>query len=192
MSLVLASASPRRKALLTLLYADFQCLASDIDEAVRAQELPEDYVCRMAIEKAQACPVAEAVVLAADTSVTLNQQILGKPDNSDQARWMLQSLSGRTHQVLTAVAVRQGSVLRTSLVATDVDFVTLSTELIDRYLLTSEPWDKAGSYGIQGFAGSFVRAIRGSYSAVVGLPLAETRELLSGFGLMPTWSDTDA
>jgi len=175
-----------------MLRPDFSCVACNIDESLRAGELPEDYVCRMAREKAQACPADGALVVSADTSVILDQRVLGKPIDRDHARALLQSLSGRTHQVLTAVAVRRGPTLRSELVATDVDFVTLSEELIDRYLSTDEPWDKAGGYGIQGFAGSFVRAIRGSYSAVVGLPLVETRELLAAFGVLTDWPNTHA
>lgn len=187
MSLVLASASPRRQELLAMLRPNFECLPSDIDESISAGESASDYVHRMAVEKAQACPIQDAVVVAADTSVVLDEQILGKPANTDHARTLLRNLSGRTHRVLTSVAVRRGKICRSVTVETEVDFVSLSDDLIACYLLTDEPWDKAGAYGIQGFAGSFVSAIRGSYSSVVGLPLVETRELLADFGLAPMW-----
>lgn len=192
MRIVLASASPRRKELLALLYPHFECMASDIDESIGAGEMPDDYVCRMAIEKAQACAVSDGIVVAADTTVTLNNEVLGKPKNREHARTMLQRLSGCSHRVLTSVAIRLGSQLRTRLVASNVSFADLSADLIDQYLQTSEPWDKAGAYGIQGFAGSFVSTIEGSYSAVVGLPLLETRELLVQFGVAPVWQSLDA
>jgi septum formation protein len=168
-----------------MLFPNFECLPSDIDESIATAESASDYVHRMAVEKAQACPIQDAVVVAADTSVILDEQILGKPANTDHARTLLQTLSGRTHRVLTSVAVRRGQSYRSVTVETEVDFVPLSDDLIACYLLTDEPWDKAGAYGIQGFAGSFVSAIRGSYSSVVGLPLVETRELLAHFGLAP-------
>ena len=175
-----------------MLCPNFECLASNIDESIHANEVVLDYVLRMAVEKAQACPADDAVIVAADTSVVLDEQVLGKPVDTHHACKLLRRLSGRTHQVLTAVAVRRGQTLRSVTVVTEVDFVTLSDDLIERYLQTDEPWDKAGAYGIQGFAGSFVRTIRGSYSAVVGLPLVETRELLADFGLAPMWPTAHA
>jgi septum formation protein len=125
--------------------------------------------------------------LAADTTVTLDGVILGKPDNRADARNILRTLSGREHEVLTAVAARYEGRLETVVVTTRVEFAVLDEPLIERYLDTHEPWDKAGAYGIQGYAGSFVRQISGNYSAVVGLPLLEVRELLAGFSVLPEW-----
>lgn len=191
MRVVLASASPRRRELLGLLLEGFDCLPANIDESVRPGEAARDYVVRMAREKAGALTVSDAVVVAADTSVVMDNRILGKPDSLDEARATLASLSARTHSVHTAVAVRCNEELRDVLVTTRVGFAELDEALVEQYLQTAEPWDKAGSYGIQGFAGSFVRSIDGSYSAVVGLPLLETRELLASFGVWPQWPRQD-
>lgn len=188
-ALVLASASPRRSELLRLLVSSFDCHPVDIDETPQRNEAPAAYVERLAREKAQACPLEGAVVLAADTTVTLDGLILGKPDNRESARQMLSTLSGRSHEVMTAVAARRREELVAVVVTTRVEFATLDTQTIERYLDTPEPWDKAGGYGIQGYAGSFVRNIEGNYSAVVGLPLLETRELLARFSLYPDWSE---
>ena len=187
MQIVLASKSPRRKALLALLVPVFDCLPSDIDESVREDELPAQYVARVALEKALACNVTDAVVIAADTSVVIDNEILTKPLNRADARRMLKRLSGRSHYVLTAVTIRQNTDLLSRLVSTAVTFDLLSDELIEAYLNTDEPWDKAGAYAIQGYAGSFVAKIDGSYSAVVGLPLQETRILLSSLAIHPAW-----
>ena len=188
-ALVLASASPRRSELLKLLVSSFECRPVDIDETPRRGESPADYVVRLAREKALACSVEDAVVLAADTTVTLDGLILGKPDSREAARRILSTLSGRTHDVMTAIAARRQEQLAALLVTTRVKFAALDAPLIERYLDTAEPWDKAGAYGIQGYAGSFVRHIAGSYSAVVGLPLLETRELLARFSLSPDWPE---
>ncbi len=188
MTLILASASPRRRELLKLLMPDFDCIPSDIDETPLPEERPDDYVLRMAIEKAQAQMATDRPILAADTTVTIDDTILGKPLDKNDASAMLQRLSGRTHRVNSAVAVRYGSVLRHCLVSTQVTFEVLSDQLITRYLETSEPWDKAGAYAVQGFAGCFVQRLEGSYSGVVGLPLLETRVLLESFGIEINWS----
>jgi len=187
MRVVLASASPRRRELLGLLLQAFDCLPTDIDESVRAREAPRDYVMRMARGKAAALTLPDAVVIAADTCVVMDNHILGKPRSRDEARATLTRLSARTHSVHTAVAVRCNDAVKDVLVTTQVGFAELDGELVEDYLQTAEPWDKAGSYGIQGYAGSFVRSIEGSYSAVVGLPLLETRELLASFGISPRW-----
>ncbi len=185
MRLVLASASPRRRELLALLQVPFEVEPADIDETPVPDEVPRDYVLRMAEQKAAASHRVDAVVLAADTSVVIGNDILGKPGSRAEGRAMLSRLSGCHHQVLTAIAVRDGERLESILVATEVSFTVLGDEQIDDYLDSPEPWDKAGAYGIQGFAGSFVRSISGSYSAVVGLPLCETRDLLARFGIRP-------
>jgi nucleoside triphosphate pyrophosphatase len=185
--LVLASASPRRHELLTQLGATFTVHAADIDEACKPAESPEAYVSRMAREKAQAVaalPLAEgARVLGADTTVVVDEQVLGKPENREQAHSILRMLSGRSHRVLTAVTLCGGGEMKSVLVATQVVFCALSDDDIHAYLESGEAWDKAGAYGIQGLAGAFVSSINGSYSNVVGLPVHETWQLLKGFGI---------
>ena len=188
--LILASQSPRRKALLAQLGYSFTVNASDIDESLVAEESPTDYVLRLAVEKAQKIFLMlsnteqkSAVVLGSDTSVVINDIILGKPENLNDCIDMLSLLSDRQHEVLTAVAVVSASKIETQLVTTKVFFKALTLAEIKAYWQTGEPQDKAGSYAIQGIAGQFVKSINGSYSAVVGLPLYETAELLSQFGL---------
>jgi len=187
MQIVLASQSPRRKALLALLVPVFDCRPSDIDETVREGESPAHYVARVALDKALACDVKDAIIISADTSVVIDDEILAKPLDRADARRMLMRLSGRCHHVLTAVTLRHDTNVLSRLVSTAVTFDVLSDDLIDAYLNTDEPWDKAGAYAIQGYAGSFVATIDGSYSAVVGLPLQETRTLLSSLGVNPAW-----
>ena len=186
MALILASQSPRRKELLTQLGYRFVCSPADIDESVHANESPAQYVTRLAIEKAThiAKTVAPSdLVLGSDTSVVKNNHILGKPKDLSESIEMLSSLSGRTHQVLTAIAVAKGEAIESLLVETEVTFKVLTkTEMIN-YWQTNEPQDKAGSYGIQGIGGQFITQIKGSYSAVVGLPLYETAQLLTKMGL---------
>ena len=191
MNVILASASPRRKQLLGLLCQRFVCFSANIDEQVLPNEAVAQYVLRMAHQKAGICAStndSSALVLSADTAISLDDQILGKPADYAHAQHMLRALSGRSHLVLTAVSARQGEVFRDVLVTTTVTFAILSDGLISRYLATEEPWDKAGAYAIQGMAGSFVAHLEGSYSAVVGLPLLETRDLLATFALAPDWT----
>lgn len=183
MRVILASASPRRRELLSLLLEEFDCCSADIDETPISDELPEDYVLRMAVEKASAVKNERGVIIGSDTVVVLSGNILQKPVSVEDARGMLSALSGQTHQVMTAVAIMIDAELMTIISTTEVTFSTLEMPLIEAYLATDEPWDKAGAYGIQGIAGSFVRRIDGSYSSVVGLPLCETRELLEGAGI---------
>lgn len=195
--LQLASASPRRAALLQQIGVPFQRLTPPaIDERTRAGESPRDYVARMAAEKAQAGQgrVADpdsVVVLGADTTVVFDGRPLGKPDDAAEARAMLRRLSGLEHRVLSAVSLRVGAEYRLWVVETSVHFADLTDELIERYVTTGEPMDKAGAYGIQGFGAVLVAAINGSYSNVVGLPLAETRQLLEWAGI-PYWLDHNA
>ena len=182
--LILGSASPRRSELLKQLGATFEVRAADIDETPGDGEDPRSYVQRMAREKAEALPREEGeILLTADTTVILDDRSLGKPECADHAREMLHALSARDHSVCTAVAVLdeegQGSVS----VETVVTFIELTDTMINQYLETDEPWDKAGAYGIQGLAGSFVRRVQGSVSNVIGLPQAETRELLAARGM---------
>lgn len=193
--LVLASASPRRKSLLNLLVKEFLVLPADIDETPRVGEQAEAYVVRMALEKARASIAkyshqaddqsADAVFIASDTSVVVEGDVLGKPASFEDAHVMLRRLSGRSHQVITSLCVsnfKQDHVV-TECVTTDVLFREISDIEIRQYWQTTEPVDKAGAYAIQGLGGVFVRHLSGSYSAVVGLPLYETAQLLAQFGV---------
>jgi septum formation protein len=141
----------------------------------------------MAQEKARTIasrhPPAEHAVLAADTIVVIAGRVLGKPTDYADALFMLTSLSGRSHSVLTAICLMTSTGMVCELVQTEVEFMSLSQEICKAYLATDEPWDKAGAYGIQGLAGAFVRSVDGSYSNVVGLPLCETWQLLSANGI---------
>ena len=191
-TLVLASASPRRRELLSQIGIACAVHPVDIDERVRPGETADAYVRRLALEKARACRElvgTDAVFLGADTAVVLDGGILGKPRDFDEARHMLGRLSGREHQVLTAVALVNATreAVRTS--TSRVGFGDISDAAIAAYWQTGEPADKAGGYGIQGRAAAFVRHVSGSYSGVVGLPLFETVELLRAFGI-PVLDDT--
>jgi septum formation protein len=184
--LILASASPRRSQLLTQIGVSFKVEAADIDETVAAGEEALSYVSRMAASKgaevAGRFPTC-VLVLAADTIVLVDGQVLGKPRNYDHAMTMLEHLSDRSHQVVTAVSLYDRGLVKNLQVETEVTFRALSRQMCEAYLRTSEPWDKAGGYGIQGLAGAFVVAMKGSYSNVVGLPLAETWQLLASHGV---------
>ncbi|NQZ21674.1 MAG: septum formation inhibitor Maf [Colwellia sp.] len=183
--LILASQSPRRKELLSQLGYKFKTLAANIDETVIKGELPAQYVLRLAKEKAQFIAQQQSedcIVLGSDTSVVLNQRILGKPENIEQCCQQLMLLSNNTHQVLTAIAAVKNKQIVSALITTEVTFKTLTIDEIKRYWQTGEPQDKAGAYGIQGIGGQFVTQINGSYSAVVGLPLYETAKLLAELG----------
>ena len=182
MPLTLASASPRRLALLAQIGITPDAVApADIDETPRKGELPRAYVARMAAEKAQAV-AAEGYVLAADTVVAVGRRILGKPADSAEAADSLRLLSGRRHRVTTAVCLRLADRVWARRVETVVRMKRLSDAEIAGYLRSGEWRGKAGGYAIQGLAAAFVPAINGSYSAVVGLPLAETAMLLAGAG----------
>ncbi|MEM6161721.1 Maf family protein [Erwinia sp. P6884] len=183
-SLYLASGSPRRRELLTQLGLRFERLSTQIEEQKQPDEEAEAYVRRLAREKAQAgVAVAERdlPVLGADTIVVLNNEVLEKPADEAAAAAMLAKLSGQTHRVMTAVALADRHQQLECLTITEVTFRSLTAEDIAAYVASGEPLDKAGSYGIQGLGGNFVRKINGSYHAVVGLPLVETAELLSHF-----------
>ncbi len=183
-AIYLASGSPRRSELLTQLCVCFSVIKAPIEEVKLASESAEQYVLRLALEKAQAgwqSSKQDRPVLGADTIVVYKQQILEKPQDQLHAKEMMQLLSGKTHQVFTAVAVVDKQHQQQVLVKTDVTFKTLSEQEITDYWLTGEPLDKAGGYGIQGLAGRFITNISGSYTAVVGLPLYETEQLLIGF-----------
>ncbi|EMY7658176.1 septum formation inhibitor Maf [Serratia marcescens] len=183
-SLYLASGSPRRRELLTLLGVSFDILLTHTEEQRREGEAAEAYVRRLAQDKAKAgvaLAQEDRLVLGADTIVVLNGRVLEKPRDEAHAAEMLAALSGKQHQVMTAVAIAERHDVRCQLVVTDVTFRSLSQQDIRDYIATGEPMDKAGAYGIQGKGGCFVRTITGSYHAVVGLPLVETHELLSNF-----------
>jgi septum formation protein len=185
--LILASASPRRFELLTTLGVEFRCQPADIDEAIRVGESPLCYVQRMAREKSAVVAAqqgdSEYSVLAADTTVVIDGEILGKPDSHARGLVILERLSGRSHTVTTALCLQTQQGVTQRYVDTTVRFVLLDRGTCEAYLATDEPWDKAGSYGIQGLGGAFVREINGSYSNVVGLPLTETWELLREHGI---------
>jgi septum formation protein len=190
MKLILASASPRRAQILRDAGFSFQTMPSAMDETPIPNESPSDLVQRLADAKAEliaARAVGPAIILAADTVVTLDGRIFGKPRSTDDARHMLQALSGRTHSVLTGVTlIRFPDAERVSFVeSTLVHFAPLSGDEISRYLATGEPHDKAGAYAIQGHAGRFIPRIEGDYFNVVGLPLARTTQALLSLG----WSD---
>ncbi|WP_192458320.1 Maf family protein [Musicola keenii] len=183
-ALYLASASPRRRELLALLDIPFAVVGIDVAEERQRQETPEAYVTRLAQDKARAGVAAvpdDLPVLGSDTIVVLDGQVLEKPKDAAHAARMLRALSGRCHQVMTAVALADRQDIRCERVVTEVQFRRLSDEEIDRYIAGGEPMDKAGAYGIQGKGGTFVKTINGSYHAVVGLPLVETLELFNSF-----------
>lgn len=180
--LLLASASPRRQEYFRELGLDFTVSTPNINEAVRSSEHPDDFVKRLAFEKADAVMknFADSWVVAADTVVCLDEQIMGKPNDAREAHEMLRRLSDRTHTVRTGVCAgcRKEDVLEVFSVQTVVRFAKLSEEIIKSYVATGEPFDKAGSYGIQGTGAFLVTDIAGSYSNVVGLPLTQTLSLL--------------
>lgn len=186
---VLASASPRRRELLRSAGVRFSVNSQAIDEAIQIDELPADAALRLALEKANACAQSspDAFVLGADTIVVVDApgEILGKPENAAQAEAMLGRLSGKTHTVLTAFALvcRSRGITEQRCIATAVEFRDLQPEEIRAYIATGEPLDKAGAYGAQGRGAALIRAIHGSYTNVVGLPLAEVLELLSKYDL---------
>lgn len=184
----LASKSPRRRELLARLGLDFGVLDVDVPETRAPGEPPEAYVARVAREKAGAgllrvVAVPGAVVLGSDTEVVLDDEVFGKPDGPGEAAAMLRRLSGRTHRVLTAVALVSAGREASVMVASEVTFAPLSEEDIAEYVASGEPMGRAGAYAIQGGAERFVTRLAGSYSGVMGLPLHETALLLRGFGI---------
>jgi nucleoside triphosphate pyrophosphatase len=176
----LASVSPRRRELLTQIGVPHVVTAAHIDEATLPNESPRDYVQRLARTKAETVwrQDGSLPVLAADTTVVLDGVIFGKPQDRADGLRMLATLSGRTHQVLTAVALANADGIAVSLNVSDVRFRTLTPEECEAYWETGEPRDKAGAYAVQGKAAMFISGLNGSYSGVMGLPLFETAELL--------------
>ena len=194
--LYLASGSPRRRELLTQIGIPFTTLSASVDETPLLDEAATAYVERLARAKANAGlhaldSTAPLAVLGADTAVVLDGRILGKPVDRDDALAMLAMLSGREHQVLTAVAVADQQRCLSVCVVSQVLFRHISIQEAEAYWTSGEPLDKAGSYAIQGLGAVFVRRIEGSYSAVVGLPLSETAELLGQFAI-PYWQPLSA
>jgi septum formation protein len=183
----LASRSPRRRELLRQIGVDFDVMDVDVDEQRRPQEPPDTFVARVALDKARAgrdaLPAGSSMpVLGADTAVVIDDEVLGKPRNGEDARRMLSLLSGRTHRVLTAVALvgDRETVLVSS---SNVTFRTLGDAECAAYWASGEPADKAGAYAIQGLAAAFISHLEGSYSSVMGLPLYETATLLQESGI---------
>lgn len=194
-TLYLASGSPRRRELLTQIGVSFTTLSAQIDETPLIDESPAAYVQRLAHGKAVAGlasldDAAHVCVLGADTAVVLDGQILGKPADRADALSMLAGLSGREHDVLTAVAVVDHQRVESCVVTSRVRFRPIAEPEAQAYWASGEPLDKAGSYAIQGLAAVFVEALQGSYSGVVGLPLCETADLLSRFGI-PCWQSLE-
>ncbi|MDB5810958.1 MAG: septum formation inhibitor Maf [Betaproteobacteria bacterium] len=203
-AIYLASRSPRRREILNQLGVRFEDLlmheqhGADVDETPHPGEAPRDYVLRVARAKAllgwrqvASRQLTRLPVLAADTTVVLGDQILGKPDNAAHACHLLRTLSARTHEVMSAVAVACEERLETALSVSTVEFRQLDDAEIDVYVASGEPLDKAGAYAIQGEAAIFVRALTGSYSSIMGLPLIDTAELLRRFDVQSTWGARD-
>ena len=183
--IILASASPRRQELLKQIKIRHHVQVVDIDETPKLNEAPTDYVQRLAFEKAAACQEKfhpKLPILAADTTVVLNGKIMGKPQDENDAKAMLQELSGNTHHVFTAIALF-GKKQHSALSITEVTFKKLSDAQIHAYWQSGEPLGKAGSYAIQGVASAFIERINGSFSGVMGLPLFETAQLLALEGI---------
>ena len=185
----LASGSPRRRELLQQIGVSFRVVGMAVDEAVLPDEAPLAYVTRLAEAKAVAGwegsrDFAHAPVLAADTAVVLDGKILGKPADGQDAEGMLRLLSGRTHEVLTAIALRTANGLQSRISRSEVTFRRIAAAEARAYWETGEPSDKAGAYAIQGRGAIFIADLRGSYSGVMGLPLFETAELLGNAGLV--------
>jgi septum formation protein len=183
--IILASASPRRRELLGQIGVQFTVCPVDINEMPHTDEQPTTYVQRVAAEKsaAAATNTRNLPILAADTTVVLESQIMGKPGNLQDAMRMLRQLSGRTHQVYTAVSLR-GKSHHQALSVTEVTFRELTEHEIEHYWQSGESADKAGSYAIQGLGAVFVQSIKGSFSGVMGLPIFETAEILANEGIL--------
>lgn len=182
-SIYLASRSPRRRELLLQMGVDFSVINPDVDESVFDNELPLDYVSRIAKLKAQTgrgllLAADKKPVLAADTAVVIDNTILGKPENDEQAISMLKMLSGKTHQVMTAIALAKENSILSLVSVNDVRFTEMKEKDILWYVNTKEGVDKAGGYAVQGLAALFIEHIEGSYSGIMGLPIRETGQLL--------------
>lgn len=193
-SIILASASPRRQRFLARLGLDYQCIPADIDEKAYPNETPESFVQRMAVAKARR--IAEqhpfACVIGADTVVCLGARIFGKPANTIQALSMLQHLRGRTHQVITGLAIlcKEKNIEDTSICSSSVRFAFFPDHVLQAYIDTGEPMDKAGAYAIQGKGSFLIRSIEGSWTNVVGLPMDKLLHALLKHGLISSFDET--
>lgn len=183
--ITLASSSPRRRELLDQIQVSYSVLPVDIDESHISGETAEQFVTRLALEKARSGYKASSLIpaLGSDTIVIFEHQILGKPKNRQDALNMLQMLSGKIHQVMTAVAICNGETEHCVISTSEVEFAQIDDQQAEAYWETGEPVDKAGGYGIQGIAAQFIKNIKGSYSGIMGLPLYETVELLKLAGI---------
>lgn len=188
LDVILASASPRRKELLSLIFGEFRVIPSDFDESTLSHiEDPARAVVHSSLEKGRyvASRFPGSLIVAADTVVVVDSAILGKPTDDSDAERMLRLLSGRTHQVYTGVTVAQNGIERSGYESTDVEFRELTDDVMSRYIATGEPMDKAGAYAIQGRGAVLIRGIRGCYFNVVGLPLHRLSEILEESGVPP-------
>ena len=184
-TVILASASPRRRELLTLIGIAHTVTPADVDESMHPDEAPAVYAERLARAKASAIPVpdASAITIGSDTIVVIDDRVLGKPRDRRDAAAMLRTLSGRTHTVYTAVAVRRGDQLVSGVEHVAVSFRALADAQIESYIDTGEPMDKAGAYGIQGYGATIVERIDGDYFAVMGMPLGRLVDLMAQVGV---------
>ena len=189
---ILASASPRRRELLSLIGIDHEVWPANIDESYLAGETPRQHAERLAREKAAAVDVADAVTIGSDTIVVVDGDVLGKPRDRQHAAEMLQRLSGRAHVVMTGVAVRWQGRIVSGLEEVGVTFRTLTADQIARYIDTGEPMDKAGAYGIQGYGATIVDRVDGDYFAVMGLALNRLVRLFGEVGLRYTFGPVTA
>ena len=182
---VLASSSPRRRELLTLIGISHEVRPANIDETMRPREAPRRHAERLAREKATAIATRDPdrITIGADTVVVIDRKVLGKPADAADAARMLRMLSGREHTVITAVAVSRGKKLRSAVEEVRVKFRRISGDEIDAYIATGEPMDKAGAYGIQGYGATIVERIEGDYFAVMGLPLVRLVGLMKDVGV---------
>ena len=182
---ILASASPRRRELLTLIGIAHTVMPADVDESIHPDEAPAVYAERLARAKASTIPVADtaSITIGSDTIVVIDDRVLGKPRDRRDAMEMLRTLSGRTHTVYTAVAVRRGEHLVSGVEHVAVTFRALGDATIESYIATGEPMDKAGAYGIQGYGATIVERIDGDYFAVMGMPLGRLVDLMAQVGV---------
>jgi len=189
MRILLASASPRRRELLGHLGIAFECWSADVDETPRDGEKPADFCRRLSNDKARAALTVPDcdIIIAADTIVVVDDLILGKPENAEQAAQYLKLLCGRRHEVMTAYTIIDTTAAKstTNLVVTEVFFTNMTEAEISWYVASGEPMDKAGAYAIQGIGGLFISKIEGSHSNVIGLPLAELHADLKALGIEP-------
>lgn len=186
MGIVLASKSPRRKELLSLLGVDFKLATADVDETINIKLPVIDEIKRLSLDKAEAVRAQAAkndLIIAADTVVALGNCVFGKPQDNAQAREMLKRLSGKTHRVITGVTVLCGDMVDTRAAVTEVTFRELSDTEIEAYIKTGDPFDKAGAYALQGISSIFVSGISGDHFNVYGLPLAMLADMLRNFGV---------